>query len=598
MRVADYIFEHLAQTGVTDVFTVIGGGCIFLADALGGRKDTRYYCTHHEQAAVMAAESYARVKGRLGVALVTVGPGSTNAITGVAGAWLDSVPLLVLSGQAFSSQTVGDSGLRQVGLQEVDILKLIPPITKYAVSVREPQSIRYHLEAALSLAQTGRPGPVWIEIPADIQNAQVDSHKMPGYQPTPVGLDYDKNLREKVSQVVSLLRSSKRPLIHVGQGVRIAGVIAEFLELVEAHRIPFVTARNANDIVASNHPLLVGRPGMYGQRAANFAVQAADVYLAVGTRLNLGQTNYNTKDYARNATKIAVDVDRIELFKPTLDFDLRVHHDAGAFLNELASQLKGAELNTGPWVEKCQEWKAKYPVVLPRHREQQEFVNSYYLIEVLSQLLTAGDIVVTDMGAAFQGTHQAFEVKSGQRLFTNCGCASMGWGLPAAVGASVAADRHRVVCLSGDGGVQMNIQELATVMHHQLPVKLFVQSNGGYLTMKQTQQAGCGGRLMGCSTDTGLSFPDYLKLAEAHNIPACRLTSHRDLAEQVLKVLEHAGPYLCDVVMDQNQEQEPRLIPRKTPEGKTEPMAFEDMYPFLPKEEIAQAMSICETDKK
>lgn len=597
IRVADKIMDVLADRGVRDIFTVSGGGAIFLDDALAKTRRITYYCCHHEQAVAIASEAYARVKEDLGVSLVTTGPGGTNAISGVAGSWMDSVPHLILSGQVYLSQTIGTSGLRQLGVQEINIIDLVRPITKYAVMIEDPLAALYHLEKAIHLATTGRPGPVWLDVPANIQNARVDERLFRRFDPgelPPVA--YDTDLPEKAQAVAELLKRSKRPLLHMGQGVKMAGAVDEFMRLTEAYQIPFVTARNANQLVDWDHELYVGRPGTFAQRGANFAVQNADVYIAVGTRLSLPQTGYQSKEFARHATKVMVDIDRAELTKSTLAIDIKVHADAKAFLAELSRALDGATLKTADWVAQCRTWKAKYPVVLPEYRTQKRPVNSYYFVDVLSDVLTREDVIVTDMGIAFQGTHQAFRVKRGQKFFTNSGFASMGWGLPAAVGACIAHGKRRVICIAGEGGLQMTIQELATVMHHRLPIKLFVYNNGGYLTIKQSQQVGCEGRLMGCNQESGLSFPDLVKLAAAYDIPAIRLESQERLRADVERVVGNDGPMLCELVMDPDQAQIPRAIPRYGPDGKSVQTPLEDLYPFLEREELAANM-IAEQDQ-
>ncbi len=568
MRVSDYVIEFLEHRGVDHIFTVPGGGSIFLCDALGTAKKMKYVACHHEQAASMATEAYARVRQALGVTLVTSGPGGTNTVTGVAGSWLDHVPHLTISGQAFLNQTIRKHpGLRTLGIQEINIVDIVRPITKYAVMITEAEEIRYHLEKAVYLATHGRPGPTSL----------------------------DPELEAKVAQVVKLLKSASRPLVHIGQGLRIAGAEKEFFKLVETYHLPFVTARNANDMVPWDHELYAGRPGTFGQRGANFAVQTSDLYLAVGTRLSLAQTGYNAKDYARNAKVIMVDIDQAELDKDTVNLHLKIQTDAKLFLKELNRQLSRTKLDNQRWVRwlvQCQQWKRKYPVVLPEYREQVGSVNSYHFIDILSDVLTSNDIVVTDMGFAFQNTHQAFRVKKGQRVFTNCGLASMGWGLPAAVGACFGGGKRRTVCIAGEGGLLMTIQEMATIMHHRLPVKLFVLNNGGYLTMKQSFEIGFEGRLMGSNEDSGISFPDFMKIAEAHRFRGIRLASHQDLKKHIEEAMSHEGPVLCEIMMDHNQIQAPKAINRRTADGAISPTRLEDSSPFLDPKEIEDNLSI------
>ncbi|MBI4064649.1 MAG: thiamine pyrophosphate-binding protein [Elusimicrobia bacterium] len=596
MRLADYVIEFFEKQGVEHIFTVSGGGSIFLCDALGQAKKMKYIACHHEQAASMATEAYARVRNKLGVTLVTTGPGSTNAVTGVAGSWLDHVPHVVISGQVFLAQTIKNHpGLRTLGVQEINIVDIVKPITKYAHMIEDAQEIRYHLEKAVYLATHGRPGPVWLDVPANIQNAKINPDTLKGFDPAECRVQTDPDLKEKVSEVVELLKNSRRPLVHVGQGVRIAGAEQEFLSFVEDNNLPFVTARNINDLVDSDHDLYVGRPGTFAQRGANFAVQTADVYLAVGTRLSLAQTGYNAKDYARNAKVVMVDIDRSELDKDTVNIHLKIQADAKDFLQELRRQLSSANLNAagfGAWVAQCRQWKTNYPVVLEEYRRQEGTVNSYHFIDVLSDVLAADDVVVTDMGFAFQNTHQALRIKKGQRVFTNCGLASMGWGLPAAVGACVGNKNRRTICIAGEGGFMMTFHEMATVMHHKLPVKLFVFNNGGYLTIKQTQELGFEGRLMGSTHESGLSFPDMLKLAQAHDFKFVRLDSHSGLKEAIKSILNTDGPVFCEVILDPNQLQAPKAVNRRNPDGTMKQTALEDSYPFLDPKEIQDNLSI------
>jgi len=591
IRVADKIMEYLADRGATDIFTVSGGGAIFLDDALGKSERITYYCCHHEQAVAMTTEAYARVKGGIGVSLVTTGPGGTNAITGVVGSWIDSVPHLMISGQVYLQQTIGDSGVRQMGSQEINIVDIVKPVTKYAVMIKDAKKAIYHIQKAIHIATSGKPGPVWVDVPADIQNAKVEEEEFEMFDPSEIPPPiYDRDIKEKVTKVAELLKNAKRPLMHIGRGVEMAGAVDDFFQLVEGHNIPFVTARNANHLVDWDHELYVGRPGTFGQRGANFAVQNADVYIAVGTRLSLPQTGYNTKDYARNATKVMVEIDKAELDKRTLSIDIKIHGDARDFLTEFSKHLDGALLDTAEWLKQCHEWKTRYPAVLPEYGKQKEPVNSYYFVDVLSDVLRKDDVIVTDMGIAFQGTHQAFRVKRGQKFFTNSGYSSMGWGLPAAVGACIANDKRRVICIAGDGGLQMTIQELATVMHNNLPIKLFVYNNGGYLTIKQAQEVGFEGRLMGCNRETGLSFPDFVKVGEAYKIKAVRISSQENLKERVREIVDNDGPVICELVLDPNQPQIPKAIPMKMPDGTTKQTKFEDMYPFLDREELKENM--------
>jgi len=597
IRLADYVIKYLEDIGIKDIFTVPGGGSVFLNDALNINQNMNYYCCHHEQAVAMATEAYARVKNNIGVSLVTTGPGGTNAITGVAGSWTDSVPHLVISGQVFLNQTIRESGVRQFGVQEINIIDLVKPITKYAIMITDSNKIKYYLQKAIYIAKTGRPGPVWLDIPANIQLAQIDENNLIEFEPSELPeLKYEEKLTEKVAHIVDLLKQSKRPLLHIGQGVKLSGAVDEFLKIVNNYNLPFVTARNANDIINSDDPLYVGRPGTFAQRGANFAVQNSDFYLAIGTRLTYPQTGYDSKDYARNAVKVMVDIDSAELNKDSLDIDIKIHIDAKIFLQELLKQLEIA-FNTNwsdkqNWIKQCRLWKEKYPVNLPEYKYINNGINSFYFIDKLSDLLSSKDIIVTDMGFSFQTTHMGFKIKKGQKLFTNSGFASMGWGLPAAVGACIANNKQQVICITGEGGLQMNLQEFATVAHHKLPIKIFVYSNGGYLTMKQTFEDKFDGRIMGSDKKSGISFPDINKVAEAHGIKTIKITKQSDLQTVINEVLDYQGPIVIDLDMVKNQDQTPKFLARTNAEGKTLPTPIEDLFPFLPKEEFDENMIV------
>lgn len=590
IRIADYIASFLEEQGVEDIFLVTGGGSIFLCDAFYDAKKLKYHPCHNEQSVTMAAEGYARAKNDIGVGCVTTGPGCTNAITGVAGAWTDSVPMLVISGQVFLNQTIGNTGLRQYGVQEINIIDLVKPVTKYAVMIEDPKMVKYHLQKAFYLAKNGRPGPVWLDVPANIQMGKIDPKDFVEFKPEEIKLDLDTDLKEKVAVVVKKLKEAKRPMVHAGHGIKLSKSQPEFFTLVEKNKIPFVTARNANDLVESSHELFVGRPGTFAQRGANFAVQNSDFYLMVGARMSFTQTGYNSKDFARDAFKIMVDIDRNELNKPSLDFQLKICADAKTFLVELNRQLSNETFNFSEWIKQCQNWKAKYPVLTQEQINQKGSVSSYYFVDVLSEVATSEDVIVTDMGFSFQCTHQGFKVKKGQKLFTNGGFAAMGWGLPAAIGACVAT-KHRTFCLVGDGGFMMNPQELAVVMHNRLPIKIFLFNNGGYLTQKQSQEAGFNGRVVGANPETGVGFPNFEKYAGAHDIAYVKISDHTNLKENLLKVINMDGPVFCELMMDHNEVQGPRCANRIRPDGTKVQSGIEDMFPFLDPKEIEENMN-------
>ncbi len=585
IRLADYVISWLQSKGVDTVFTVSGGGSIFLCDALSRADGLRYICCHHEQAVAMATEGYTRASGKVGVGLVTTGPGGTNAITGTACAWIDSIPHFFISGQVFLNQTIADTGLRQLGVQEINIVDIVAPITKYAVMVEDKATIKFHLDKAYHLATSGRPGPVWIDIPADIQNAEIDPDTLASYAVgaianSPVVSDQD------LEQVAQRLMSCDRPLLHVGQGARSPQAQTALRQLVERCGLPLATTWNATDIIESSHPNFVGRPGAFAERGANFIVQNADCYLAIGTRLPFMVTGYNSKDFARRAYRIMVDIDPAEISKESLNIDLRLNGTAVSFLAGLARVLPDDWRADPAWLDSCQSMRTRYPIILPEYKTQAKWVNSYYFIDRLSDILDKDSVIVTDMGLSFVGTHQAFRTKAGQRLFTNSGHAPMGWGLPAAIGAALASPGKTIICLVGDGGMMMNIQELATVMHHKIPLKIFIYNNEGYLTIKQTQQLGFKGRLMGSTPESGLSFPSFEGIASAHSISFNCAKTNVELDAILADFIAAPGPAICELIMDPEQPQIPKAINKRNPDGSTQPTSFEDMYPFLDPEEV------------
>ena len=591
MRVADFVIKFLEDKKISTVFTVSGGGSIFLCDALYKSKRLNYVSCHHEQAVSFATESYSRINNKPGAAIITTGPGGTNCTTGVACCWIDSVPSIFISGQVYLNQTIGNKGVRQVGVQEFDIIRMVKSCTKYAVMIKDPNSIKYHLEKAYFLTNHQRPGPVWIDIPANIQNAQINPKKLKGFnQNEKKNILQKKNLEKKIKKVAQLLTKSKRPLIHLGQGVKISKAENYLRKIINRYKIPFALTWNASDLIESSHKHYVGRPGAFAERGSNFIIQNCDFYLAVGTRLPYMVTGYNSKDFARKAKKIMVDIDVKELNNNNINLNEKICCDAKYFLKKLIKFLPKKINFSSDWLPYCKDIRKKYPIVLEKFRKQKKYVNSYDFVDNLSEILNKNDAVVTDMGLSFVGTHQAFKIKKGQKLFTNSGHAPMGWGLPAAIGASFALKSRKVICLTGEGGLQMNIQEFATVMHHKLPIKTFIYNNGGYLTIKQTQQLGFKSRIMGSTYDTGLSFPNYKKIAESHKIQYVIIKNNLNLKNKLKKILNHNKPVICELIMDDEQEQMPKAINKRLPNGKSVATKFEDMYPFLSFDEIKKNM--------
>jgi len=590
LKLSDYIFARLADWGVRHVFLVTGGGAMHLNDSVGKQRRIEYVCHHHEQAAAIAAEGYARVSGQPGVINVTTGPGGINALNGVFGAWTDSIPLLVISGQVKRETcmaTAGVRGLRQLGDQEVDIISMAKGITKYAVLIDDPASVRYHLERAFHLCRTGRPGPCWLDIPIDVQAAKVDEDNLRAYDPREDDLSWDHpRLAEQCAIVLKRLAQAKSPVILAGTGVRHANALSEFQEVIHRLRVPVTTAWT-HDLIASDDELFCGRPGTIGDRAGNFTVQNADLLLVLGSRLNLRQVSYNWKAFAPKAFKIQVDVDAAELEKPTARPDLPIHCDLKDFLAELLRQLDSGKRPAGhqKWLAWCRERVARYPVLQSRQRTPGPPLNPYYFITLLNAMMRDDDVVVCGNATATIVPFQVLQLKTGQRLLSNSGAASMGWDIPAAIGAAFARDGRRVLCLAGDGSGQMNIQELQTIVHHQLPLKLIVLNNGGYISIRQTQM-NFFGTLTGESPASGVSFPDFTRVGNAFGIPSVRVDRFEGLP-QVRQALESPGPALVEVMLDPAQEFEPRVRSKQLPDGRIVSPPLEDMYPFLEPEELA-----------
>jgi acetolactate synthase-1/2/3 large subunit len=600
MKLSDYIVGQLADWGVRHIFLVTGGGAMHLNDSIGQEPRIQYVCNHHEQASAMAAEAYARISGQPGVVNLTTGPGGINALNGVFGAWTDSIPMLVVSGQVKRETCMraqGITGLRQLGDQEADIIAMVEKITKYAVMIDDPLSIRYHLERAWHLAQSGRPGPCWLDIPVDVQSASIDPATLRGYDPAEDNpgrnhpaqstIAHDPSpLNSETREVLDRITNAKRPVILAGTGIRAAHAVAEFDELFHRLGVPVTTAWT-HDLIPSDDPLFCGRPGTIGDRAGNFTVQNADVLLILGSRLNIRQISYNWKSFAPHAFKIQVDIDAAEFHKPTIQPDMAIHCDLKRFLQELLRRCEAGGYRPGVharWLAWCRERVQRYPVVQDRQRQPGPPLNPYFFVEQLSTKLAEDDVIVCGNATACIVPFQTMRLRKHQRLISNSGSASMGYDLPAAIGAAFARPGKRVICLAGDGSIQMNIQEFQTVVHHHLGLKIFVLNNSGYVSMRMTQ-SGFFGRLTGESASSGASLPDMVKVACAYGIPSIRIDRQSQLA-QIDLALAADGPALIDVVLDPNQEFEPRSRARQLPDGRIVSPNLEDMYPFLEETEL------------
>ena len=598
MTVADYVAQTLADHGVRHVFMVAGGGAMFLNDAFGRERRIKYICNHHEQACAMAAEGYARMTGRIGVLNVTTGPGGINALTGVYCAWTDSIPLLIVSGQVKRETclaTYDIPGLRQLGEQEADIISMVKPMTKYATMITDPSTVRYHLEKALSVATSGRPGPCWLDVPLDVQASTIDPEGLAGYDDSEDQPRYDLNgLPCVAGEVLGRLRAAARPVILVGKGVRLANAMDAFETAIRRLQIPVVAAWSGIDLIPFDDPLYAGFSAGSGTRAGNFVVQNSDVLLVIGSRLSLRQVTHNWRAFARQAFKIQVDADAAEMSKPTVKPDLAVHCDARVFLDELNLQIETSGWDAGrhvEWLAWCRERVERYPVVLPRHRTLKgRLLNPYSFMEQLFLRLNANDVVVCGNASANAVASQTAKIRRGQRLLCNTGAGSMGYDLPAAIGAAVGREGGRVVCMAGDGSIQMNVQELQTIVHHHLPVKVFVLNNGGYLSIRTTQRKFFGD-LVGESRASGVSFPDMVKVAAAYGLPAHRIDG-TDFVGRIDEAMSGPGPVLCEVMLDPDHTVEPRSGSRQLPDGRIVSPPLEDMFPFLERDEFLSNMLI------
>lgn len=568
MRVSDYVIQFLRDTYQVDtVFTVSGGGCIFLIDSLGNTDGVKYVATHHEQAAAIAAEGYARINNKLGACVVTSGPGGTNAITGVLCSWLDSIPVIVLSGQVNKEMTTSftKQPLRQLGDQEFDIIQTVKNMTKYSEQVNDPSTIKEHLEKACLLATTGRPGPVWLDIPLNVQSVDIDVNSLIGasdewkannvYKPSPSKHDIDT--------LMHAWKSSKKPLLVVGNGIRLSGAINELHELIQQSHIPVISAVNGNDVVTSEYELYCGRFGTHAQICANNLLSECDFLLSVGSRLYVRQTGYNFKGFAQQAFKCYVDIDQAELNKNTLYPDLKICSDAKEFISKLKTE--SIPKPSVEWLDRCLTLKKSSPTVLDKHRNKTNFVSNYHFIEKLQKHIPADHHIVTSDGSANVVTMQVINLIKNQRLITNTGCAPMGYGLPAAIGA---ASHHNIVCIEGDGSLHLNVHELQTMKHYNLPIKLILLNNDGYLSIKISQKAFFKGKFVASEKNSGVSFPVFEDLFKAYKLPYFKITNHTQIDEELTKFFNFSGPAVCEVFTDPDEFHEPKVVAKLGSDGK------------------------------
>jgi acetolactate synthase-1/2/3 large subunit len=592
IKLSDYVMNVLVENGVKHIFLLPGGACMHLVDSVEKTKGLGFTCCLHEQGAAFAAEAFAEYGNTLGAALVTAGPGGTNAVTGVAAAWIESAPVIFLSGQAKRADLIGSRGVRSMGQQEVDIVSIVKPITKYAVQILDENSIRLHLEKAIHLATSGRPGPVWLDIPLDVQARQIEPEKQAGFKaeanetPT-VGAD-------KIEQFVEMLKKAERPVIYAGNGIRLSGAQKAFRQFIDLLKVPVLTSWKAADLLTDDDPFYCGRPGAIGQRGANFTQQNADLILVLGARLDLPSVAFNHEGFARHAKKVFVDIDATELGKFSMKIDLPLQTDVGLFLKAAQDKIGKASLpNWKPWLDRARQWQTMYPVVLPEYAKQAEGVSTYVFYDVMSELAESTDVLIPgSSGPCSDIFMQAFKIKAGQRVANAPGLGAMGTGLPGSMGACIASGKKRTLCFNGDGGFQLNIQELETVRRLGLPIKYFIFSNGGYGSIYSMQKGHFKGHMVATHPESGLTLPDIKKVAEAYGIPSAQIRTLSEVCEVARKALAQEGPFLCEVICSLEEKTAPRVASQVQPDGTIVSNPMEDMSPPLEREEFARQMMV------
>lgn len=598
VKIAEWMADYLVQQGIRYNFTVPGGGAMHMNVAFGHKQGLNNIFVQHEQAAAIAAEAYQRMYNELPMVCCTTGPGGTNTLTGVVGAWLDSIPMLIFSGQVRYATTARAAGVpvRAMGDQEFDITRVVAPMTKYAVMINNPKTVKYHIQKALYLAQTGRPGPVWIDVPLDIQGGYIDTDEFIEFNPAECAQAAAPNVEDDtIAQIIEKIRMAKRPVFNAGNGIRIAGAHGEFLQAVRKLNMPVVTGWDSIDLIEDNDPLYVGRAGIMGDRPGNWAVQNSDLILSIGSRLGVRQVGYDKKSWAREAYVIMVDVDDAELKKPSIHVEFPVQADAKNFLQKLNAALDQRPLTpVVDWIKCCAKWKHDYPVVQSKHYEEKELANVYCFIKELSRRLPEGQTTVTGNGSACVVGSHAYVIKKGQRFIINSGAASMGYDLPASIGACFADGKKPIICLSGDGSIQMNLQELQTIVFHKLPIKIFIINNQGYHSMRQTQR-----NLFPEFTTVGvgpesndLSFPCMEKIAWAYGIPYMAVHKNSEMGVAMDRMIAVDGYAICEIFVDTEQKFEPKSATKRLPDGTLVSPPLEDLAPFLPREELRKIMII------
>lgn len=596
IRVSDYIARYISDTlGIRDVFMLTGAGIMHLTDGVACNEKLRAVCVHHEQSASMALEAYARANEHFGVGYFSTGPAALNALTGLGGAWQDTVPCLFISGQVKRSEAsynAGVEGLRQFGVQELNIIPVVESLCKYAVHLKDPQQTRYELEKCVAIAKQGRPGPVWLEVPMDVQAAMIDPDTLPGYT---AEYQVPKANADEMAAVIEAMKIAKRPVIIAGRGIRLAGAQKLLTDFATRHSIPVVTPYLGIDNLRHDLDIYIGKTGVKGDRPANFAMQNADLILSIGSSLHVSVIGYDYAQFARAAKKFVVDIDLTSHRKKTLAIDGLIQSDAKIFLNALNDGLGNAHIDSKEWLARCVGWKKKYPVCLPEYVNTQNAINIYSFVDRLSALSAEGDMFVSDAGSAFYAVSQGIQLtRDNQRYIPSSAMATMGYTLPAAIGVSAAIGDKRVLAVTGDGSLQQNLQELQTILHYQLPVKLFVLNNDGYLSIRASQKNYFKERYIGEGPRSGVTCPDTLKICAAYGIPCARVSDLRKLDEAILTALATPGPYVLDVITPPEQPIIPTVSSRVNPDGTMSSRPLEDMAPFLDREEYRSNLLIDE----
>ena len=600
IKVSDAIAQYLKQREIRHVFGIIGSANSHIFDSIHNLGYTEIVCVHHEQAATMAMQSYYRITGKITAALVTAGGGSSNAITGVMSAWADSLPGVIISGQENTRFINNMKTMRMWGIQGYDSTEMVRTITKYQARVMDAKQALLELEKSFYIAGEGRPGPVWIDFPMDIQGARLNPSEMTHFTPEEIDSTHAAPNKSQIDQVEDLIRSAKRPIFWLGHGIRLAGATSKLRLLLQNCPLPTLLSWAGLDILEEAHPLNFGQAGVYGMRASNFVLQNADLVIALGNRMAIPMIGYEHGEFARSAKVVQVDIDPLELGKTNDIVDLAIEADAGKFIDALLGRFQTDSLDLSlsqDWLQVCTGYRIRYPRVGPEHDDTDGFMNSYRVIDKLSDYFKDDQIITTDMGTALLSGHQAIRLRQGQRLMTSTGLGEMGYGLPAAIGASFAQDRGEVICLNCDGGMMMNLQELQTVVHHGLPIKLFIFNNDGYLMIKHTQKNLFDGRYAAVNSSTGVSCPDFEKIAYAFGIPYFRLKTWKDFDSDIERLMNSDGPLICDIFMDPEQYFYPKLSLIMNKDGSIVSPPLEDLSPLLPREELAENMIIGIHDK-